>query len=58
MKNDLPSDIFIGLCKRVNNKCGENGEKNIQKLSENHFIKRGIKKALLLKGNKNGNKKG
>jgi len=44
MKNDLPNNIFIGLCCQVNKRCGDQGVKDIKKLSENHFIKRGDKR--------------
>ncbi len=43
MKNDLPEDIFIGICSQVSDESGKNGEKDLEKLSNNHFIKRGNK---------------
>ena len=44
MKCDFSSDIFIGICNQISNNCGENGETNIDKLSNNHFIKRSEKR--------------
>lgn len=41
MKNDLPEDVFIGICDMISGKFKDIDKPDIKVLSKNHFIDRG-----------------